>query len=96
MDPNDPMRIIAKSKDRLRHVRDTCAVAPVLRHIRRALQSLELAQAELARYRGWSSPSDRTPPPAPLTPTSVDDFIALAHSTQPILTGATQPAKLKR
>jgi hypothetical protein len=66
MDPNDPMRIIAKSKDRLRHVRDTCAVAPVLRHIRRALQSLELAQAELARYRGWSSPSDRTP--APLTP----------------------------
>ncbi len=90
MDPDDPLRVMQRAVRRLRHVRDNCAVAPVLWHVRGAIRRLELAQTELAKYRGWSSPSDH----APLTPR---DYCAKTETRKDTMhdNNNTQPAPLQ-
>jgi hypothetical protein len=80
MNHDESAIIMRKAIRRLRSIPEHCAVSPVLHHVRRAVQSIELAQAELAKYRGWQAPT-APPPPPPLTPATVADFIALEHNT---------------
>lgn len=67
MDKDDTMQILQKCTRRLRAVRGDYAVRPVLRHVRRALLSLELAQFELRKFRGWEQ---QAPTTTPITPRS--------------------------
>ena len=64
---DDTMQILQKCVRRLRAVRGSCAVRPVLRHVRRAVQNTELAMEELRKFRGWEQ---QAPTTTPITPRS--------------------------
>ncbi len=70
MNPDDSAIIMRKALRRLRAIPEHCAIHAVLRHVWRAIHSIESAQSELAKFRA----SHDTPPLPPLTPASVDDF----------------------